>query len=95
MSMFDFNKKIAEEWKTLPEKRKQFYQKIYEIRIKEKCEIQEEFARLTHSKKAESGYLRFYKKRFAQLSKEHKNVEKKEINRMVSVDWRSLTNSEK
>lgn len=55
----------------------------------------EEYGRLTHSKKPENGYVRYFKKRFAQLTKEHKNVEKKEINRMVTADWRNLSNSEK
>ena len=93
--MQEFNKKIAEEWKNLPNKKKEFYQKIYEIRMKEKSQIQDEYAQLTKVKKAESGYVCFFKKRFAQLSKEHKNVAKKEINKMVTVDWKGLTSKEK
>ena len=37
--------------------------------MKEKAELQDEYARLTKTKKPESGYIRYYKKRFAQLTK--------------------------
>lgn len=37
--MQDFSKKIAAEWKSLSNKKKEFYQKIYEIRMREKTDL--------------------------------------------------------
>ena len=39
--MTDFSKKISEEWKNLTPKKKEFYQKIYEIRMKERTDLQD------------------------------------------------------
>ena len=40
-NMQAFNKKISEEWGNLTPKKKEFYQKIYEIRMKERAELQD------------------------------------------------------
>ena len=93
--MLELNSKLAEEWKNLPPAKKKFYQKVYEIRMKERSDLQEEYSRLTKTKKRESGYVCYYKKRFAQLNREHPGLEKKEISKMVSADWRVLKSSEK
>jgi hypothetical protein len=63
--------------------------------MRERSDLYEEYLRLTKTKKPESGYVCYYKKRFTQLSREHRNLDRKEVNRMVSADWRGLGSTEK
>jgi hypothetical protein len=40
-------------------------------------------------------YARFVKKRYAQYSKEYKNSNSSEINKLVKNDWKTLSQKEK
>lgn len=50
---------------------------------------------MTKKKKVANGYVRYFKKRFKELSKEKPGVEAKEINKMVTQDWKNLSDTQK
>ena len=68
---------ISEEWKKLPGNKKQYYEKLYEISMKERSEIYEEYERLTKKKKPATAWSRFFKKRYSVYAKEHPNYSAK------------------
>jgi hypothetical protein len=91
----DLTKALSEEWKNLPNSKKEFYEKIYNNRIRDKNNLFEEYQRLSGKSKPVPPYARFVKKRYAQYSKEHKNSSSSEINRLVRNDWKNLSQKEK
>ena len=86
---------ISDEWKKLPGNKKQYYEKMYEIRMKERSEIYEEYERLIKKKKPATAWSRFFKKRYAVYAKEHPDYSAKEITRLVTSDWRNIPEKEK
>ncbi len=85
---------ISEEWKKLANK-KQYYEKMYEIRMKERSEIYEEYEKLTKKKRPATAWSRFFKKRYAVYATEHPDYSAKEITRLVTSDWRNISEKEK
>jgi hypothetical protein len=85
---------ISEEWKKLANK-KQYYDKMYEIRMKERSEIYEEYEKLTKKKRPATAWSRFFKKRYAVYAAEHPDYSAKEITRLVTSDWRNISEKEK
>lgn len=62
-------KELTEEWKTLPEAKKEFFQKIYEVRLRERNALLDEYNELSRKRKPVAAYGRFVKKRYAQYAK--------------------------
>ena len=93
--MINLSRNLSEEWKTLSDKKKEYYQKTYEIRSREREELQEEYELLTKKKKPVSGYLKYYKMRYREVSKDHPKLDIKEVGRMVTNDWKNLTETQK
>ena len=91
----ELTKTLAEEWKRLPDNKKDYYEKIYNIRLRERNSLYEEYQKLTGKRRALTPYARFLKKRYTQYQKEHKNSNSADINRMVKNDWRALSQKEK
>ncbi len=86
---------ISEEWKKLPANRKQYYDKMYDLRMKERSEIYEEYEKLTKKKRPATAWSRFFKKRYAVYAAEHPDYSAKEITRLVTSDWRNISEKEK
>lgn len=63
-NMISLSRNLAEEWKNLSDKKKEYYKKTSEIRNREREELQEEYNFLTKKKKPMSGYLMYYKMRY-------------------------------
>ena len=91
----EITKALADEWKALSANKKEYYEKIFNIRIREKNNLLEEYNKLSGKRKPLPPYARFVKKRYAQYSKEYKNSTSAEINRMVKNDWKNLNPKEK
>lgn len=70
----ELTKALSEEWKRLSDNKKEFYEKIYNIRNREKNSLVEEFQKLSGKSRPVPPYARFVKKRYAQYSKEQKNA---------------------
>lgn len=91
----DITKQISEEWKKLPENKREFYEKIHEIRLREKNELQDEYENLTKKRKPLAPYARYHQKRYAQYAKELKNSTSADITRLIRNDWKSISVKEK
>lgn len=91
----ELTKALSEEWKKLPANKKEFYEKMYNIRLREKNNLFEEYQKLSGKRKPLPAYARFVKKRYGQYSKEYKNSSSADINKMVKNDWKSLSQKEK
>lgn len=50
---------------------------------------------MTKKKKVQTGYVKYYKQRFKQLSKENPKLDKKEIGVMATNDWKNLNQVQK
>lgn len=57
--------------------KKQYYEKMFEIRMKERSEIYEEYERLAKKKKPATVWSRFFKKRYSVYAQEHPNYSAK------------------
>jgi hypothetical protein len=86
---------ISDEWKKLPGNKRQYYEKMYQLRKAERADIYEEYERLTKKKKPATAWSRFFKKRYAVYAKEHPNYSAKDITRLVNNDWRTIPEKEK
>jgi uncharacterized coiled-coil DUF342 family protein len=62
-------KELTEEWKALSESKKEYYQKVYEVRLRERNALLDEFNQLSKKRKPVAAYGRFVKKRYAQYAK--------------------------
>lgn len=91
----ELTKALSEEWNRLTDNKKEYYEKIYNIRIRERNIIFEEFQKISGKRKPLAPYSRFLKKRYTQYSKEYKNSSSAEINKMVKNDWKNLSVKEK
>lgn len=91
----ELTKKLTAEWKDLSQIKKNYYEKLYEIRLKERTALFEEYERLIGKKKPLPPFARYLKKRYAQYSKEYRNYSSSEINKLVKVDWHKITEKEK
>lgn len=60
---------LAVEWKTLPANKKEYYEKLHNIRMRERNALMEECLKLSGKQKILSPYPRFVKKRYAQYEK--------------------------
>lgn len=86
---------LAQEWKKLPQSKKDYYEKVYEIRLRERNSLNDEYEKLTKKKKPTAPYGRYVKKRYAQYTKEYPTYTNKDINRLVQNDWKNLSEKEK
>lgn len=80
----DLSKVLSEEWHSLSDKKKEYYEKTYEIRIKQRNEIMNLLNKVQKSKKIPSPYTRFFKKRYAAFSKQFKNEKPSEITKWIA-----------
>lgn len=62
-------KTLAIEWKNLSANKKEYYEKIHTIRMRERNALMEEYLKLSGKQKVLTPYARFVKKRYAQYSK--------------------------
>lgn len=86
---------LTTEWNELPPAKREFYQKIYEVRLRERNALLDEYAALANKRKPLSAYSRFVKRRYAQYAKELKNSSSTEINKRLGEDWAKITLKEK
>lgn len=91
----EVTKALAQEWKKLPTNKKDYYEKIYELRLREKNALTDEYEKLTKNKKPVAPYGRYVKKRYAQYKKEYPSYTSKDINRLVQNDWKNISGKEK
>jgi hypothetical protein len=68
---------------------------MFELRMKERSEIQEEYEKLIKKKKPATAWSRFFKKRYSVYAKEHPTYNAKEITKLVTSDWRNISEKEK
>lgn len=94
-NMISLSRSLGEEWKNLPAKKKEYYQKTFEIRNRQREELQEEYDLLTKKKKPVSGYVRYFKMRYKEISKENSKLDIQEISRMATNDWKNLPMTQK
>lgn len=91
----EITKELTAEWNELTPAKREFYEKIYEVRLRERNALLDEYQELAHKRKPLTPYSRFVKKRYAQYAKELKNSSSSEINKLISQDWARITPKEK
>jgi hypothetical protein len=82
---------LTNEWKNLPENKRDYYEKISQIRVREYNTLHDEFERLSNKKKPLQPYARYAKKRYAQYSKEYKTYTPADITRLIRNDWKAIS----
>ena len=88
-------KQISQEWKKILPTKKNYFEKMHEIKQKDRNVIIEEYEKLTKKKKPATAWLRFYKKRFQVYVQEHPTYKSQEITKLVNSDWRTISDKEK
>ena len=69
----NLSKVLSAEWKSLTEKKKEYYEKSYQIRVKQRNELMDMLNKIQKNKKIPGPYVRFFKKRYAAFSKQFKD----------------------
>lgn len=60
--------------------------------MREREGLQEEYDLLTKKKKVTNGYVKYYKMRFKEISRDNKTLSNQDIGKMATNDWKSLSN---
>lgn len=88
-------RQISLEWKSLPEKEKEFYEQQSALRIKERERLLEEFNRVTKKQKLLTPYCKYFQKMFPIYQKEFPDLKAKEITVLISAEWAKLDSNKK
>jgi hypothetical protein len=88
-------KELTAEWNALSAAKREYYQKIYEVRLRERNALIDDYEFLANKRKPMPAYARYVKRRYAQYAKELKNSTSAEINKLISEDWAKISPKEK